>query len=569
MSLAPPGESQATHRVTNQPPPLEGLDLFSQNRPLVEALQREGGGWAGADAAMVGEIAGGDAIRWGFEANENPPRLKTHDRFGNRVDQVEFHPAWHNLMRTSVEHAIHALPWREQRAGAHAARTALSLTFSQVEAGHACPITMTFAAVPALRAQPELLDAWEERLTSARYDSRDVPASEKTGALCGMGMTEKQGGSDVRANTTAAKPVGGGSGGAAEYALTGHKWFCSAPMCDLFLVLAQVEGEGVTCFAVPRWRPDGTRNAFHLQRLKDKLGNRSNASSEVEFRAAYGQLVGEPGRGVPTIIEMVNHTRLDCVIGSAAGMRWAVSLATHHAAHRSAFGRLLSEQPLMANVLADLCVESEAATVTAMRLARAYDEAGGEGGVGGGADPARAAQAQAFKRIATAVMKYWICKRAAPHASEALEVLGGNGYVEESGLPRLYREAPLNSIWEGAGNVICLDVLRALRREPESVDAFLAELAISDGADRRLDAHVDRLTRALADPTDAQLRARSLVEAMALALQGSLLVRHAPPAVAEAFLASRLAGDHGYAFGTLPAHVAFGEIVERNRPLLT
>ena len=564
MSLAPPGETQATHRVTNQPPPLEGVDLFSQNRPLVEALEREGGGWAAADAAMVGEIAGGEAIRWGFEANENPPRLRTHDRYGNRVDQVEFHPSWHRLMRTSVEHAIHALPWREHRPGAHAARTALSLTLSQVEAGHACPITMTFAAVPALRAQPELLETWEERLTSARYDSRDLPAGEKTGALCGMGMTEKQGGSDVRANTTVARPLGGGaSGGGSEYALTGHKWFCSAPMCDLFLMLAQIEGEGLSCFAVPRWRPDGTRNAFHLQRLKDKLGNRSNASSEVELRGAWGQLVGEPGRGVATIIEMVNHTRLDCVIGSAAGMRWAVALATHHAAHRSAFGRLLVEQPLMANVLADLCVESEAATVTAMRLARAYDEAGDATG-----DPATVARAHAFKRIATAVMKYWVCKRAAPHAAEALEVLGGNGYVEESGLPRLYREAPLNSVWEGSGNVICLDVLRALHREPGSRDAFLAELARTDGADPRLDAHVAALRRQLSDPTDAELRARRLVEAMALALQGSLLVRHAPPAVSEAFLASRLAGDHGGAFGTLPPHVAFGEIVERHRPLL-
>jgi putative acyl-CoA dehydrogenase len=558
MSLAPLHDSQATHVVTNQPPPLEGLDLFSQNQPLVEALEREGGGWARADAVMVGEIAGGDAIRWGVEANENPPRLKTHDRFGNRVDQVEFHPSWHHLMRTSVEHAIHALPWREHRTGAHAARTALSLTFAQVEAGHGCPITMTFAAVPALRAQPEVLATWGDRLVSARYDGRDLPADQKTGALCGMGMTEKQGGSDVRANATVARAVGTGGPGA-EYALTGHKWFCSAPMCDLFLVLAQIDGEGVSCFAVPRWRPDGTRNAFHLQRLKDKLGNRSNASSEVELRDAYGQLVGEPGRGVPTIIEMVNHTRLDCVIGSAAGMRWAVSLATHHAAHRSAFGRLLIEQPLMANVLADLCVESEAATISAMRLARAYDEAG---------DGAGGEQAQAFKRVATAVMKFWICKRNSQHAAEAIEVLGGNGYVEESGMPRLYREAPLNSIWEGSGNVMCLDVLRALHREEGTADAFLAELAITDGADPRLDAHVAKLRAALVDPTDVELRARRLVEAMALALQGSLVVRHAPPAVAEAFLASRLAGDHGNVFGTLPPHVRFGEIVERARPRL-
>ncbi|HEY4280636.1 MAG TPA: acyl-CoA dehydrogenase family protein [Conexibacter sp.] len=563
MATAAAGESHATHAVTNQPPPLEGIDLFATNRPLVEALEREGGGWAAAQASTIGEIAGGDGIRWGFLANENPPRLKTHDRFGNRVDQVEFHPAWHELMRTSVSHGIHALPWREPRPGAHAARTALSLTFSQVEAGHGCPITMTFAAVPALRAQPELLEQWQPRLNSLDYDADDAPSESKRGALCGMGMTEKQGGSDVRANTTVARPVGdgGAGGGGLEYALTGHKWFTSAPMCDLFLVLAQIDGAGVSCFAVPRWRPDGSRNNLSLQRLKDKLGNRSNASSEIEFRDTFGQLVGEPGRGVPTIIEMVNHTRLDCVIGSAAGMRWATALATHHAAHRSAFGRLLIEQPLMANVLADLCIESEAATVSAMRLARAYDEAASD-------DVEAAAEANAFKRVATAVMKYWVCKRNAQHAAEAIEVLGGNGYVEESGMPRLYREAPLNSIWEGSGNVMCLDVLRALNREPGTADAFLAELAITDGADPRLDAHVDRLRRALRAPDDLEVRARRLVEAMALALQGSLLVRHAPAAVSEAFLASRIDHDHGNAFGTLPPHVKFAEIVERHLPPL-
>jgi putative acyl-CoA dehydrogenase len=559
MSVAPARGTQATHVVTNQPPPLEGLNLFEQNRPLVEALAREGAGWGHAEAATVGEIAGGEAIRWGFEANENPPKLVTHDRFGNRVDQVELHPAWHALMRTAVEHELHALPWTAGRPGAHAARIARTLTLSQVEAGHGCPITMTFASIPALRAQPDVLADWEPRLTSARYDQRDIPAEQKTGALCGMGMTEKQGGSDVRANTTTAVPVnGGGPGG--EYELTGHKWFTSAPMCDLFLVLAQVEGEGISCFALPRWRPDGTRNAFQLQRLKDKLGNRSNASSEVELRGAWAQLVGEPGRGVPTIIEMVNHTRLDCVVGSAATMRWAVSLATHHAAYRSAFGRLLIEQPLMTNVLADLCVESEAATLSAMRLARAYDEAGAESG------PAR--PAQAFKRIATAVLKYWVCKRTPPHTAEALEVLGGNGYVEESGLPRLYREAPLNSVWEGSGNVMCLDVLRALMREPEAGAALMAELEESAGADARLDAHVAALRAELADGADLELRARRVVESMALALQGSLMVRYAPRAVADAFCASRLAGDRGHVFGTLPAGLELGAIVERHRPLL-
>jgi putative acyl-CoA dehydrogenase len=556
MAVAPFRASQATHTVTNQPPPLEGLNLFEQNRPLVEALEREGVGWGAENASAVGELAGGEGIRLGFEANENPPRLKTHDRFGNRVDQVEFHPSWHRLMENSVTHAAHALPWTADRPGAHAVRTAMSLTGGQVEAGHGCPITMTFAAVPALRAQPDVLAVWEPRLMSTQYDPRDVPADEKAGALCGMGMTEKQGGSDVRTNETIATPIGdGGPGG--EYELFGHKWFTSAPMCDLFLVLAQVEDAGISCLAMPRWRPDGTRNGFQLQRLKDKLGNRSNASSEIEFRGAWVQLIGEPGRGVPTIIEMVNHTRLDCVSGSAAGMRWAVSLATHHAAYRSAFGKLLIEQPLMTNVLADLCVESEAATLSAMRLARAYDEAG-----------AGDADAQAFKRIATAVLKYWVCKRTAPHAAEALEVLGGNGYVEESGLPRLYREAPLNSVWEGSGNVMCLDVLRALLKEPEAAPALFAELDETAGADPRLDAHVDGLRRELSDFEDIELRARRVVEAMALALQGSLVVRYAPPAVAEAFCASRLAGDGGYAFGTLPSGIDFGAIVERHRPLL-
>ncbi|HEX4805958.1 MAG TPA: acyl-CoA dehydrogenase family protein [Conexibacter sp.] len=545
MAVAPSRASHATHAVTNQPPPLEGIDLFACNRPLVEALEREGAGWGAAEASAVGELAGGEGIRLGFEANENPPRLKTHDRFGNRVDQVEFHPSWHRLMENSVAHAAHALPWISERPGAHAVRTAIGLTGGQVEAGHGCPITMTFAAIPALRAQPDVLAAWEPRLTSRRYDARDVPADEKTGALCGMGMTEKQGGSDVRANATLATPVADG------WELVGHKWFTSAPMCDLFLVLAQVEGAGVSCFAIPRWRPDGERNGFRLQRLKDKLGNRSNASSEIEFHGAWAQAVGEPGRGVPTIIEMVNHTRLDCVTGSAAGMRWAVSLATHHAAYRSAFGRLLIEQPLMTNVLADLCVESEAATLSAMRLARAYDE-----------------EDHAFKRIATAVLKYWVCKRTAPHAAEALEVLGGNGYVEESGMPRLYREAPLNSVWEGSGNVMCLDVLRALLREPEAGPALFAELEESAGADPRLDAHVAKLRSELSDTADIEARARRVVEAMALALQGSLVVRYAPREVADAFCASRLAGDAGHAFGTLPAGLDFRAIVERHRPSL-
>jgi len=525
----------------NQPPPLAGHDLFLENRPLAEALEREGAGWAHEQAAAFGRLLGGEPAEWARLANENPPKLRTHDRFGNRIDEVEFHPAWHSLMQTSVEHSVHSLSWREPRAGAHVARGALFFLAAQVEQGHTCPISMTHAAVPALRAQPELAAEWEPRLTSLEYDFALRPAAEKRGVLCGMAMTERQGGSDVRANTTRAVALGAG-----EYELTGHKWFCSAPMCDAFLVLAQAEG-GLSCFLLPRALPDGTRNGFRIQRLKDKLGDRSNASSEIELEGAWARLVGEEGRGVRTIIEMVNHTRLDCVLGTAAVMRAAVEQATHHAAHRSAFGSLLADQPLMQNVLADLCVESEAATLTAMRLAGAYNR--GEA---------------AFGRAATAVSKYWICKRGPGHAAEALECLGGNGYVEESVMPRLYRQQPLQSIWEGSGNVICLDVLRALRRSPETRDAFVDECRLASGADARLDAWLAALERELVDPDEPT--ARRLVERMALALQASLLVRFSEPSVAAAFCASRLTGSGGLAYGTLPAGVDATAIVDRHRP---
>ncbi len=536
----------ATHEVGNQPPPLEDYNVFSTDRVLAAALEREGGGWARDRAERLGALAGrADTLRWGVQANANPPQLRTHDRYGHRLDEVDFHPAWHELLRLSVGHAVHALPWSEPRPGAQVARAALFYVVSQAEAGHGCPISMTFAAVPALRVQPEVAAAWEPRLASTTYDPRMRPVQEKTGALCGMAMTEKQGGSDVRANTTRARHLSG-----REYAITGHKWFCSAPMCDAFLVLAQAE-RGLTCFLLPRWRPDGTRNAFYIQRLKDKLGNRSNASSEVEFDDAWAERVGDEGRGVPTIIEMVNHTRLDCTIGSSAAMRQATAQAIHHCSHRVAFGRRLVEQPLMLNVLADLAVESEAATVLMMRLARAYDESAGD-------------EAQhRFARLATAVGKYWICKRAPMHAAEALECLGGNGYAEESSMPRLYRETPVNSVWEGSGNVMCLDVLRAMGRDAGAVDAFFAE--VGQGDDPRLDAFVARLKRELADGAHIEARARRLVERLALALQGALLVRHGDPAVAEAFCASRLTGDHGLAFGTLPAGVDCARIVERGR----
>ncbi|HEV7585738.1 MAG TPA: acyl-CoA dehydrogenase family protein [Solirubrobacteraceae bacterium] len=559
------GESAApwqTHTVVNQVPPLEGIDVFSSNLPLVEALEREGGGWARERASALGRIVGGEPQRlWGRLANENRPVLHTHDRYGNRIDEVDFHPAWHKLMKLGVEHELHSLPWTSEEPAAHTARAALYMTAMQAEAGFACPITMTFAVVPALRAQPELAAEWEPLVTATTYDPRLIPASEKGSAITGMAMTEKQGGSDVRANTTFATPLnGGGAGG--EYELQGHKWFCSAPMSDMFLVLAQTD-DGLSCFLLPRILPDGSRNAFHIQRLKDKLGNHSNASSEIELHGAWARMLGEPGRGVPTIIEMVGHTRLDCVIGTAAGMRVAVVNATHHAAHRSAFGKKLIDQPLMRNVLADLCVESEASTALAMRLARAYDEAHADADAG-----EDSSDAQLFKRLATAVGKYWTCKRAPNHAFEALECLGGNGYVEESGMPRLYREAPLASIWEGSGNVMSLDVLRALTRSPRSLEVFLHEVELARGADRRLDARVEELKTQFSDAPTLETRARRVVESMALCLEGSLLVRNAPPSVADAFCASRLAGEAGLEYGTLPAGVDFEGIIARGRPQL-
>jgi putative acyl-CoA dehydrogenase len=542
------------HEVANQPPPLVDYNVFEADGPLVEAVRREGADWAEERIAAVGALAGGErAQELGALANENPPKLRSHDRYGHRVDEVEFHPAWHELLGMAVEHELHSSPWKEPRAGAHVARGAAFMCMSQAEAGIGCPISMTYSVIPALRTQPELAAEWEPRLLSSEYDPRNAPAPEKAGALAGMGMTEKQGGTDVRANTTVARPVNGGGAGA-EYELTGHKWFMSAPMCDAFLVLAQADG-GISCFLFPRWTPDGERNRFRLQRLKDKLGNRSNASSEIEFDAASAWLVGEEGAGVRTIIEMVNHTRLDCVIGGATGMRAGVAQAIHHATHRSVFGRELAEQPLMRNVLADLCVESEAATIAAMRLARAYDEAiaGDEEG-------------QSLKRIANAVLKYWICKRAPMHAGESLECLGGNGYVEESGMPRLFRESPLNSIWEGSGNVQCLDVLRAMIKSPASLDAFFAEVQEGAVSEPRLDAYAKSLRDELpGDVETIETRARRVVERMALALQASLLVRYGDEAVADAFCASRLSGDWGQAFGTLPAGTDFGRIIDRHR----
>jgi putative acyl-CoA dehydrogenase len=553
-----PSAGHATHEVLNQAPPLVGYDLLASDPALLESVRREGGEWAEERLGEIGRAAGTEeVIAWGFEANRHPPVLHTHDRTGHRIDEVEFHPSWHSLMEAALGFGVHAWAWREPRPGAHVARAAAAYLWYQVEAGHGCPVAMTYAAIPALRVQPEVAAEWEPRFTSLAYDPGLRPAAGKAGALCGMAMTEKQGGSDVRANTTRAAALGpGGPGG--EYLLTGHKWFCSAPMCDAFLVLAQAPG-GLSCFLLPRVLADGTRNRFRIQRLKDKLGNRSNASSEIELDEAWAVLVGEEGRGVPTIIEMVNLTRLDCALSSAALMRRATAEAVWHCRHRSAFGHHLIDQPLMANVLADLALEAEAAAVLSLRLAGATDRSESE-------NPD--SHESRLRRLGTAVGKYWVCKRTPAHAVEALECLGGNGYVEESMMPRLYREAPLNSIWEGSGNVNCLDVLRALYRHPETAEALLDEAGLAGGADTRLDAAVTRLKAGLTDASHLEHRARRLVEQMALVLQGSLLVRHGPPAVADAFCASRLGGDWGQTFGTLPPGVDTAAIIERATPQL-
>lgn len=542
----------STHEVFNQPPPLENINLFTSDAVLRDVVAREGAGAYVDDLTRFGDFLGRpEAQRWGFEANDFPPVLKTHDRFGNRIDEVDFHPSWHELMRVSVENGLHGGPWAaDARPGAHVARAAKMYLMSQVEFGHLCPISMTYSVVPALRRQPEIAAEWEPLITSTIYDKRFAPASKKKGVILGMAMTEKQGGSDVRSNTSKAVPLGKGGAGQ-EYALTGHKWFCSAPMSDAFLVLAQAPG-GLSCFLLPRWKPDGTKNTFFVQRLKNKLGNRSNASSEIEFENAWARMVGEEGRGVPTIIEMVNHTRLDCVIGSSALMRQAAVQLLHHATHRSAFGKKLVDQPLMRNVLADLSVESEAAAVLTMRLAHAYDHRNDD-------------FEDAFRRIATAVSKYWVCKRAPSHVYEALEGHGGGGFVEESIMPRLYREAPVNSVWEGSGNVIALDVLRAAQKEPNTLEALVTE--IKKASDIRLDHYLDRILSAAKKVPSDLSQARRLVEGLALALQASLLLRRGHPAVAEAFLASRIGGDWGHAFGTLPASVDFKAIIERARPI--
>jgi putative acyl-CoA dehydrogenase len=543
--------SAVTHEVFNQPSALIDYNAFEHDIALRETVTREGAG--GFEQALLdyGGIAGSEIARLGFEANTHKPVLKSHDRYGHRIDQVEFHPSYHRVMTLGLSHGLASLTWSGEP-GARVARSALMYLHNQFEAGTMCPITMTHAVIPALRVQPEVANEWEPRVLAASYDASFRPAKDKTGVTLGMAMTEKQGGSDVRANATRARPLGQPGAGQA-YELVGHKWFCSAPMSDAFLSLAQTD-DGLSCFLVPRWRPDGTVNPIHIQRLKDKLGNQSNASAEIEYPGTWAQMLGEPGRGVATIIRMVAETRLDCVVGSASLMRQAVSQAIDHCQQRQAFGARLSRQPLMMNVLADLAVESEASMVLALHLARLFEQSADD------------EESELLARIATPIAKYWVCKRAVHLVNEAQECLGGAGYVEEFILPRLYREAPVNAIWEGSGNIQCLDVLRAISREPRCLDALAARLEPHYADLPVLASIIDSVRHDLTDGGDAQARARRMVERLAMAVQAVLLIESGSALVAEAFIAGKLRHDSGLMFGTLPDHLDFGAIIDRARP---
>ena len=541
-----------THEVDNQPYALEDYNLFSSDQALQEAVRREGAASSATELSAFGQLTGSaEVIKWGFQANKVKPELRTHDRYGRRVDEIEFHPAYHKLMETAIVHGIHSAPWTDNRPGCNVYRAALFYLQSQVEAGHGCPITMTFASIPTVRKQPDIARVWEPLITNRIYDPRNRPVAEKSGVTIGMAMTEKQGGSDVRANSTRAFPVGQ-RGGGEIYELVGHKYFVSAPMCDGFLVLAQAE-DGLSCFLVPRWRPDGSKNPLQIQQLKNKMGNASNASSETELRGAMGWLIGDEGRGVANILEMVALTRFDCMIGSSAGMRQAVAQILHHTGQRNAFGKRLTEQPLMQNVLADLALESEAALALTMRMARALDNQEDE-------------HERQLARIGTAIGKYWICKRTPGHAYEAMECIGGSAVMEDSIMPRLYREAPVNAIWEGSGNVQCLDMLRAMTRNPGSLEALLAEIDEAKGMNPDFDRFVSHTKNLFTDLSDAEYRARTLVEPLALALQASLLLRADNSAVADGFCASRLQSGNHQMYGTLPRNVDCAGLIARARP---
>jgi putative acyl-CoA dehydrogenase len=549
MSSRQPITTFETHDVINQPPPLPPHNLLDGDLILRQAVEREGAAWALERIRKLGAVLGSEQVaEFSRVANRFPPELRTFDRFGQRIDQVDYHPAYHEMMRLAKEHEVHSIAWTAAQPGGHVAHMALEYLLVQADAGICCPITMTYACIPSLQREPEIAAEWMPPIVAAAYDSRFAPVSEKTAVTIGMAMTEKQGGSDVRANTTRARNLNERG----EFELTGHKWFCSAPMSDAFLTLAQT-ASGLSCFFVPRWRPDGTRNPFYIQRLKDKLGDRSNASAEIEYKNTWAKLIGEEGHGVRAIIDMVHHTRLDTALSAAGIMRQAVAQALHHTAHRRAFNKFLSQQPLMRNVLADLVIEWIAATMLAARVARSFDEAK--------INP----EAASFARIAVAMAKYWINKRLPGHVCEALECHGGSGYIEESIMPRLYRQAPLNGIWEGSGNVICIDVLRTMARDPQAMEMLIGEMDGARGGSSRLDKAVEDLKVLIGDPSPEESDARRLVEMMTLVLQGTLLVKHGPVSVADAFCASRLEGNWGRSYGTLPRNVAFEEIISLGR----
>ncbi len=542
-----------THEVQNQPPPLQDYNLYQQDQALREAVEREGAAWAEGNLQSFGALTGSrEVIELGFQANENKPVLYTHNNYGHRIDEVRFHPAYHRLMQISLENGLHSSHWTHPGPGAQVARAARFYLQSQVDAAHGCPVTMTSAAIPSLLEQPDVAARWTDKIMACAYDPRNVPVEQKQAVTIGMAMSEKQGGSDVRANTLRAYPLGAGGPGQA-YELVGHKYFVSAPMCDAFLVLAQAPG-GLSCFLLPRWRPDGSKNALQIQRLKNKMGNVANASCETELRGAYAEMVGGEGRGVATILKMVSMTRFDCMIGSSGGMRQAAAQALHHCSYRSAFGKRLVEQPLMQNVLADLVIENEAALGLTMRIGRALDS--------------NTDAEKLLVRMGTAVGKYWICKRTPAHAVEAMECIGGSGVMEDCIMPRLFRESPVNSIWEGSGNVQCLDMLRAMHRNPGSMETYMAEVKLGLGSDRNLDMFVQQLDTELADLSDIEYRARGVVEKMALALQGSLLVRQGNAAVSDAFCASRLSSHaSGLTFGNLPRGLDCAAIIARATPV--
>lgn len=546
-----------THEVTNMPPHMGDQDLWADDVALRDWSTVHGAAHHADHFARVGQLTGLDeTFEKAGQANRFGPELRAFDRYGMRIDAVEFHPSYHDLMELAISSKAHNFAWHNEGNGGHAGQSVLTYMFCQPEGGVMCPMAMTYSVVPSLRTTPAIEAEWLPRLLSTEYDRRDIPVTEKAGALIGMFMTEKQGGSDVRANSTVAVPIGAKTGIGAEYLLTGHKFFCSAPMCDAFLVLANTQDMGISCFLVPRWRPDASRNNILLQRMKDKLGNRSNASTEMEFQDTYGVMVGEEGRGIRIIIDMVTGNRLYCAMSSAGIMRQALVQALHHTSNRSAFQKRLIRQPLMQNVLADMAVEVEGALAMGLRVARAMDQA---------EDPAEAALA----RIGTAVVKFWNCKRCPTLVVEALECHGGPGYIEESIMPRLYREAPLNSIWEGSGNIMGLDVLRAMTREPEAISAFMNEVETARGNDANLDRCINELRMELDDRDGIESRMRAITETMALALQGALLTRHAPNAVAEAFCASRLAPRYRGVFGTLPVKCNFDDIIERALPAIS